>query len=117
MNVKYIFMDFRSLCEILTFLFSSLELFSCYIWNDSRINFCGNFKNSVQNIWGALKAPSTEVYESTQKATSFIDFRATIKLINFACLVINLFKSLYIGDEVLLFKLHRGGKLIVVSIK
>lgn len=34
-----------------------------------------------------------------------IDFSATTKLINFACLVIHVFKSLYIGDKVLLFKL------------
>ena len=32
---------------------------------------------------GHYKAPSTEVYEAHKNAPSFIDFCATIKLINF----------------------------------
>lgn len=48
------------------------------------------------------------MYESTQNATNYIDFSATTKLINFACLVINVFKSLYIGDKVLPFKQLKG---------
>lgn len=62
--------------------------------------FVGILKTLSKTFEGHYKAPFTEVYESTQNAPSFIDFRATIKLINFTCLVINLFKSLYIGDKV-----------------